>query len=428
MAALKCARAWTMDPHSLADRVARDSYGRLLAHLAFRAGNLAAAEDALSDAFAAALRVWPQTGPPDQPEAWLIAAARRKLVDAHRRAQVAAAGAAALIDAADEAAAAVDAAALPDRRLGLLLTCAHPALEPSVQTALMLNVVLGQSAEAIAAAFLVAPSAMGQRLVRAKAKLKAVGARFDDGVGADTAGRIAPVLDAIYAAFAAGWSALTDRGDRRFGLAAEATYLARLAAQLAPQSAEAWGLAALLVHLNAREGARRDAGGALIPLAEQDASFWDHALIDEAEALLRHSAGIAAGGAPGRFQLEAAIQSVHADRRRTGRTDWAAIVGFYALLAEEAGSPVAALNALAAKSQIAPAADVLARVEALMAAHPALRSYQPAWALKAYLLCDVGDLAAAARAFDEAIARANDPAIIAHLNARRMALARGREN
>jgi RNA polymerase sigma-70 factor, ECF subfamily len=400
-----------MAPCDAAARAARDSYGKLIAILAARTRDIAAAEDALSDAFAAALAHWPITGAPDNPEAWLLAAARRRLIDQARRAAVAtAAGGRILAGIAEIVAEMAEVVEIPDRRLGLMFACAHPALEPSVRTALMLQTVLGLNAERIAAAFLVAPAAMGQRLVRAKAKIGAAGLPFELPPRSDWPARLPAVLDAVYAAFTTGWDSGGD-------LAEEAIWLGRLLAAATPDEPEAHGLIALMLHAHARRPARRDAAGFYVPLTEQDVALWRRDLRFEAEIHLRRAAAFAR---PGRFQLEAAIQSAHAARAVSGRVDWAAIVMLYDRLAALTGSDVARLNRAAALAHLA---GPIAALEAADALAPALNAYQPYWALRAHLLSECGRFDDARTAYDQAIARTDDPALIAHLRAQRAKLA-----
>lgn len=408
-----------MSPAHLAERLARESYGRLLALLAARTRDVAAAEDALSDAFAAALTAWPRVGAPDNPEAWLFAAAKRKLIDAARRARTAAEGEAEIARGIEELEQAACAPDMPDRRLGLMFACAHPAIEQGVRTPLMLQVVLGFSAERIAAAFLVEPAAMSQRLVRAKKKIRESGIGFDVPAPAHWSARIAAVLDAIYAAFTSGWSDPLGVDPERRGLADEAIWLCRVLVAQTPEEPEALGLLALMLHLEARRPARRDAAGRFVPLDAQDIGLWRQDLITEAENTLRAAGELAR---PGRYQLEAAIQSAHVARAWRGDADWDAIVLLYNALGELTGSPVAQLNAAAALARRDGAKKAFAAVEAAAAAHPVLRDYQPYWALVADLCAKLGRSEAARAAYDEAIARAQDAAVVAFLAARRARL------
>jgi RNA polymerase sigma-70 factor (ECF subfamily) len=385
-----------------AERIAREGYGRLLAFLAPRHG-LAAAEDALADAFAAALAAWPAAGVPEKPEAWLLTAARRRLLDAGRRAGTAVAAAPELVRAAGDAAAPEDPDRIPDHRLALLLACAAEEVEPAIRAPLMLQCVLGLDAARIASAFLVPPATMGQRLVRAKRRIAASGARFALPGRAEIAARLPTALEAIYAAYAAGAADPADGG----ALAGEAAWLARLAAALAPEEPEAAGLAALLLHLEARRPAARDDRGAYIPLSEQDPARWDARLGAEAEALLRQAARLAR---PGRFQWEAAVQSVHAARRVTGRTDWPSILLLYDALLATTGSPVIAVNRAVALAEAEGGAAGLAALKAV-AGDARLAEYQPYWAALAALAARAGDAALAGAARQRAAGLATDPAV-----------------
>jgi len=374
----------------VAERAARDSYGKLVAFLAARSRDVAAAEDALSDAFAAALETWPQRGVPDNPEAWLMTTAKRRLIDEARKKQVRNAAADHLKLAADEAEAlAREAAAqgrVPDERLGLLLACAHPAIDEAARAPLMLQAVLGLDAARIASAFLVAPAAMAQRLVRAKRKIRDAGIPFAPPDRDAAPARIASALQAVYAAYTEGWGAGDPADAAARELSHEALFLARLLAQLAPDEPEALGLLALMLHLEARRAARRDAHGDFVPLDAQDTTLWSSTLIAEAEAQLTTAA---AARAPGRFQLEAAIQSAHAERRHDRSVNWRAIVALYDQLLALTGSPVVAVNRAAAVGQ-AVSADAGLEALAQLDGSPRLATYQPYWAAKAHLLARAG--------------------------------------
>lgn len=405
-----------MSEARLAERVARESYGRLLALLSARTRDVAAAEDALADAFAAALTAWPRAGAPDNPEAWLFAAAKRKLIDAARRAQTASAGEAEIVRGIEEMEAAVGERDAPDRRLGLMFACAHPDIDAAARTPLMLQTVLGFSAERIAAAFLVAPAAMSQRLVRAKKRIAEARIPFDVPGPQEWASRLDGVLQAIYAAYAEGWADAEGADPDRISLAEEAIWLAGVLAKQVPGEPEAIGLLALLLHLEARRPARR-VDGRFVPLEEQDVSLWHTTMQGEAELLILKAAE---ANRIGRFQLEAAIQSAHTSRRSRGEADWDAIVLLYEALAQIAPSPVVRLNRAAALARRAGPAAGLAAFDALDA--PALKSYQPYWALRADLLGKLGRAEEARAAYDEAIARERDSAVVRFLNQRRAAL------
>ncbi len=408
-----------MDAARLAERVARESYGRLLALLAARTRDVAAAEDALSDAFAAALVAWPRSGAPDNPEAWLFAAARRKLIDAARRAKTASEGEAEIVRAMEELEAEMAQADGPDRRLGLMFACAHPAIEESVRTPLMLQAVLGFSAERIAGAFLVEPSAMSQRLVRAKRKLLDAGIGFEAPEPEAWSDRFSAVLDAIYAAYGAGWSDPLGADPERRDLSEEAIWLGRVLASQLPAEPEVLGLLALMLHLDARKPARRDGDGRYIPLDEQDVSKWRRPEMDEAERLL-HAASKA--DQIGRYQLEAAVQSAHAGRAYAGGADWLAIVLLYEALANLTGSPIAHLNAAAAIARRDDARNGLIALTRVVERFPGLQDYQPYWALRADLCAKLGRREDAHAAYDEAIARESDPAVRAFLEQRQTRL------
>jgi RNA polymerase sigma-70 factor (ECF subfamily) len=402
-----------------AETAARRSYSKLIAFLAARTRDVAGAEDALSEALAVALSEWPRSGVPRVPDAWLLTVARRKLVDALRRRRLDEQASAHLqwlaeLQADDDAE-----PAWPDRRLGLLFACAHPGIARDLHAPLMLQVVLGFDAATIASAFLVAPAAMAQRLVRAKAKIRQAGIGFEVPQGDALRERLATVLDAIYAAYAEGWSDPEGTDAQRRNLADEAIWLGRLAASLLPDAGEALGLLSLMLYAHARREARRNAAGDYVPLSEQDPARWDAPLVDEAEALL-HRANRCVG-APGRYQLEAAVQSVHAMRRHGGCIDWPAIERLYDALCEFTGSPVAALNRAVALAETRGAAAGLAALDAL-AADARLADYQPYWAARAELLARSGSVDAARQAYAQAIGLERDPAVRRYLQRRAAAL------
>ena len=390
-----------------AESAARRSYGKLVAFLAARTRDVAGAEDALSEAFAAALADWPVNGVPRSPDAWLMKVARRRLVDAMRRSRVDQIACDTLQRMAEDVDAGRDEDELPDRRLGLLFACAHPGIDRDVHAPLMLQVVLGFDAATIASAFLVAPATMGQRLSRAKTRIRQAGIGFDVPARDALHERLDAVLEAIYAAYAEAWSDPEGTDPRRRNLADEAIWLGRLLASLLPDEGEAQGLLALMLHAHARREARRDAAGDYVPLDRQDPQRWDAAMIDEAEALL---AGAARCGPIGRYQLEAAVQSAHAVRRRTGCADWIAIEQLYDALCTLTGSPVAALNRAVALARTRGVAAGLAALDAI-AGDARLSLYQPYWAARADLLSRSGDAEGAAHAYQQAIGLERDPAV-----------------
>lgn len=401
-----------------AEAVARRSYGRLVAFLAARTHDVAGAEDALAAAFASALADWPLQGCPSNPEAWLLTVARRKRIDADRRTSRGDAVAVQLQILAEASDAAAAEAEIPDRRLALMFACAHPAVEAGVRAPLMLQVLIGLDATRIASAFLVSPAAMAKRLVRAKDKIRQAGIPFRVPEREELAGRLDAVLEAIYAAFAEGWSDPGGTDVARRDLAEEALFLARVVAELLPDQPEALGLLALVLHAEARRPARRDRDGEYVPFAEQDPSLWDRPLIAEAEALVRRAGAL---GVVGRYQLEAALQSAHVERAITGQANWAAVLQLYELLAALTGSPVVALNRALAIAELRGAGSGL---EALpdASADPRLAEYQPYWAARAELLARTGAGAEARRAYEVAIGLERDPAVRRFLQRRQSAL------
>jgi RNA polymerase sigma-70 factor (ECF subfamily) len=407
----------SMAARAEAEGVARRSYGKLVAYLAARSGDVAAAEDALSEAFAAALADWTAKGCPQNPEAWLLTVARRKLIDAGRRQRTGDLASGQLRIAAEELEAAED-EEIPDRRLALMFACADPRIESSVRAPLMLQAVLGLDAAAIASVFLVSPAAMGKRLVRAKAAIKEAGIPFAPPGRDELHGRLEAVLDAIYAAFAEGWTQQLGTDALRGDLAGEAIFLTRLVVALLPDEPEALGLLALMLHIEARRPARRSAAGDYVPLAEQDATHWDARMIDEAEAALRRASTL---HAIGRYQLEAALQSAHVHRCRTGRDNWRDVLRLYDAILVLTGSPVAAVNRALAIAEL-QGAD--AGLEAMPEASPEnrLNEYQPYWAALAELLARQGAAEEARHAYDIATGLSSDPAIRRFLLKRREVL------
>ncbi|MBI4922054.1 MAG: RNA polymerase subunit sigma-70 [Devosia nanyangense] len=394
-----------------AERVARDSYGRLVAFLAARTRDVAGAEDALGEAFAAALRMWPTDGVPDNPDAWLLTVARRRQTDALRRRKTRKSGEEHVMLIADEIeAASAEPEAIPDRRLALMFACAHPAIERGMRAPLILQTVLGLTALNISAAFLIPPATMGQRLVRAKSRIHDAGIPFRVPDKEELAERLDVVLDAIYAAYTKGWTEIGEAGTP--DLADEAIWLGRLLVSLLPAEPEAKGMLALMLYAEARRPARRDANGAYVPLEQQDTSLWDDSLIGMAETLLREAN---AGGPSGRFQIEAAIQSAHTARRMTGIPNWPAVVQLYDHLLALTGSPVVVLNRAVALAERDGADAALAAIEVL-AADKRMASYQPYWAARGHLLARAGRAAAAAEAFTLAIGLSADDAVRAYLH------------
>lgn len=400
-----------------ADAVARRSYGKLIALLATRTRDVAAAEDALSEAFAKALTDWPLKGCPSNPEAWLLTVARRRIIDVARRqhrGEIAAGQWQLIAEGLDAAAATSE---IPDHRLALMFACAHPAIEAGIRAPLMLQVVLGQDAAMIASAFLLSPAAMGQRLVRAKNKIRQAGIPFRIPEREELPDRLDTVLDAIYGAFAEGWTDPAGTDVARRDLAEEAMFLGRLVTELLPEEPEALGLLALMLHAEARRGARRNRQGDYVPLAEQDPALWDWRMIDEAEALLHRAS---ARGSVGRYQLEGALQSAHVHRLRSGQANWEAVVQLYDALLALSGSPVVAINRALAIAEIHGADAALEALQEV-AADPRLTEYQPYWAARAELLAKAGAHSEARHAYDIAIGLERDPAVRRFLQQRQSA-------
>ena len=396
------------DTHRTIERVARESYGRLVAYLSVHTHDLASAEDALSNALVSALDHWPREGVPKNPEAWLLTAARHSLIDAIRHQKV-------VLDSEPTLKFLTESSTeptlptttqFPDERLKLLFVCAHPAIDPAMHTPLMLQTVLGLEAARIAQAFLIAPKTMGQRLFRAKTKIRSGGIPFEIPQERDLQERLDAVLEAIYAAFGIGWDDMAGADQRGRNLAEEALWLARVLSRLLPGQAEVQGLLALMLHCEARRPARRGTDGRYIPLSEQDPKQWSFPLIEEAEL---HLAEAFKHGKFGRFQLEAAIQSVHAERARSGQTDWPAIVLFYEqllrvspALGTQAGYAAAVAEAKGPEAGFA----ILDSIDREAVSH-----YQPYWAVRAHLLRRLGKTRDAADAYDRAIGLSEDPSV-----------------
>ncbi len=395
-----------MDACRAAELAARNSYGRLVAYLAVRSRDIAAAEDALGDAFLKALKTWPDKGIPDNPEAWLLVTARRRLIDVARRSQTHAKLLNTLNLSGVEISDAPGEISFPDERLKLLFICAHPAINVTIRTPLMLQTVMGLNAAQIGSAFLVAPTTMGQRLVRAKAKIRDAGIPFRLPNLQALPDRLDAVLEAIYAAYTTGWDAVIGGDPRHKGLADEAIWLARLCVQLMPEAAEARGLLALMLYCSSRRAARRTATGDYVPLSEQDTSLWSQSLVQQAERELYQASTF---GNLGRFQLEAAIQSVHAQRAVTQRTDWETLAQLYTGLIQVSPTIGARVGHGVAIAQTQGISQSLALLDAIPTKFS--QNYQPYWALRAHLLTQLGDHAAAQQAYAQAIGLTEDLAI-----------------
>jgi RNA polymerase sigma-70 factor, ECF subfamily len=397
--------------HAAIETVARDSCGRLIAYLAARSGDVAGAEDAIGDAFVAALERWPAEGVPEKPEAWLLHVARNRMIDAVRRSQVRQKSEKFLQQIAEEAQTVAKAQEhFPDERLKLLFVCAHPAIDPAARTPLMLQAGLGIDAARIASAFLVSPAAMSQRLVRAKNKIRDAGIPFRVPEPPELDERVSFVLDAIYAAYTTGWESLMETASTHHALAAEAIALGRMLVQLMPNEPEAYGLLALMLHCEARREARYTTEGKFVPLDQQDRSLWSKSMIDEAEGHVRSAAAFKRMG---RYQLEGAIQSVHASRARSERIDWKEIALLYEGLMRIApgiGSLVGRAVAIAQAGDPAAGFDALEQIPMDRTAN-----YQPYWATRGHLLRLLCRKDEAVEAFNRAASLTDDPALREYL-------------
>lgn len=391
----------------MAEQAARASYGRLLALVSARTRDIAAAEDALAEAFAAALAQWPEQGVPANPEAWLLTVARRAAGHQSARAATASRAENVLTLLAEEREGA-EPSPFGDERLALLFVCAHPAIDPDAQAPLMLQTVLGLDAARIAGAFLVSSAAMGQRLVRAKRKIRDAGIAFAVPDLAEAPQRLGGVLSAIYAAYGTAWDDTLGADTRLAGLRREALFLARLTAELLPDEAEALGLLSSILHCEARQSARRAADGAFVPLHAQDPAMWSREMVVEAEDALRCAAAMAA---PGRFQTEAAIQSLHAHQRMTGERFTAPLARLYDVLAGFAPTTGVMVARAVAHAENGASIAALGQLRAMTG----VDTYQPWWAALARVSWLAGDADGAATAAATAAGLSTDPAIRAFL-------------
>src|SRR5438128_1918911 len=397
--------------HDAIEAVARDSYGRLVAYIASRTGDIADAQDALSEALVAALETWPTNGVPHKPEAWLLHVARNRLIDASRREQTRRDAEPSLQQLAEETeGTTTDHESFPDERLKLLFVCAHPAIDPAARTPLMLQAVLGIDAARIASAFLVSPAAISQRLVRAKNKIRDAGIPFCVPEPPEWDERVSFVLDAIYAGYTTGWESLMETASTNHALASEAIALGRMLTQLMPREPEAHGLLALMLHCEARREARYASDGDFVPLDRQDTALWSQSMIDEAETHL-HSA--AAFKRMGRSQLEAAIQSVHANRAKTGHIDWKEIALLYEGLVRIAPRIGSLVGRAVAIAQTGEPAVGLAALDGIRSEQTA--DYQPYWAARGHLLRLLNRNDEAVEAFNRAASLTDDPALREYL-------------
>lgn len=376
-----------------AEDIARAAYGKLIAMIASRSGDIIAAEDALSDAFVSALSTWPEKGIPDKPEAWLLTVAKNRQIDRARKdTRLVITDEVPEMETLDQ----FDIEDTIDERLKLLFVCAHPAIDETMRTPLMLQTVLGLEADDIARAFLISPSAMAQRLVRAKRKIKAAGIPFVMPEVDQYPIRMEAVLEAVYGAYAVDWQ--SGDGD----LSHEAFFLSTILADLAPQNPEALGLTAMIGFIESRRHARV-IDDMLVPVPEQDTALWDQTLIDRAATTLSHAAKFKMMG---RFQLEAAIQSVHSARSITGKTDWRALSQLYLGLVKYYPTIGAMVSRAAVVAEDVGPLEGLSMLEKIEFAD--IRTYQPAFAVRAHCLAALNRHAEAAEAFAKAISLCTD--------------------
>ncbi len=394
------------------DEAARASRAKLLAVLATRSGDITACEDALAEAFVRAAQSWTTTGVPNSPEAWLLTTARNHLKDHFKSATFRTTTSLESENTEGFTMENIDPNAIPDERLKLMFVCAHPAIDEAVRAPLMLQTVLGLDATDIGQAFLLPGTTMAQRLVRAKRKIRDARISFVLPDRDDMGPRLESVLEAIYGAVAASWTRGAESDDPEHDLDREATFLSDLLVDLGPQEAEALGLAALLNFIIARREAQQDDAGTLIPLRDQDAELWNRRRLVRAETLLRRAKN---AGDIGRFQLEAAIQAVHCDRRKSGKTDWISIVQLYEgllRLTPTMGAAVAQAAAIGEAYGPQAGLDVLEKVEKNSG-----KNYQPLWAARAHLLEMAGQNAEAA--YDQAVRLTKSAKALAYLSRKR---------
>jgi RNA polymerase sigma-70 factor (ECF subfamily) len=394
------------------EAVFRSEYGRAVAILTRVLGDISVAEDAVQDAFTVAVQRWPRDGVPPSPAGWILTTARNRAIDRLRRETLRADkhAEAALLHAQTESIEEDRVPGLDDDRLRLMFTCCHPALAPEARVALTLRLLGGLTTGEIAHAFVVSDATMGQRISRAKAKIKNARIPYRVPTVADLPARLSAVLAVVYLIFNEGYAATSGASLTRADLCAEAIRLGRLLHELMPNEPEVTGLLALMLLTESRRPARTDAAGNLILLADQDHTRWDRTLADEGRTLVRWCLR---RNAPGPYQIQAAINAVHSQPP----TDWAQVVTLYDQLLAVAPSPVAALNRAVAVAELDGPQVGLALVD-----HLALDGYYLTHAIRADLLHRLGRDREAAAAYDAAIARTDNQAQVGFLRRRRAEL------
>ncbi|MGW5561214.1 RNA polymerase sigma factor [Micromonospora sp. NPDC003944] len=387
---------------SSVEAVFREERGRLLASLVRRFGDLDLAEEVTSEAIEAALTHWPTDGVPSRPGAWLLTTARRRAVDRLRRDRVLATRLAVLQAEAERADHALPADAdrdLPDDRLALFFTCAHPALAAPDRGALTLRFLAGLTTAEVARAFLVPPATMAQRLVRAKRKIRDARIPFRVPGPDELPGRLPTVLQAVYSVFTEGYAASSGPDLQRIDLAEEAIRLGRILRRLLPAEREVAGLLGLMLLVHARRAARTAPDGAMILLDDQDRGLWDRQMIEEGRGLVVTAL---TGRAPGPYGVQAAIAALHDEAADVASTDWAQVVALYDVLLQLVPSPVVALNRAAAVAMRDGPEAGLALLDEL-ADEPRLRGHHPYQAARADLLRRLGRHDEAAAAYRDAL-------------------------
>lgn len=403
--------------------IARLSYGRLVASLAFRIGSVSGAEDAFSDALIRALEVWPEQGIPRNPEGWLLKAARNKAVDRIRSEQLAIKYRTEIdmllgdLDAEEEKGSV-------DPRLRLMFACAHPAIDARLRAPLMLQTVLGVDAQRMASVYLVSPGTLGQRLTRAKAKIEQSGIPMTLPAEKDEYdARLDDILAAIYAAYAVGQNGAGSGDAKATSLAREALWLASIICSALPHAAEAHGLFALILYTESRRPARTHTqSGQLVPLKEQNPKFWLADIVEDADQALCNARQHLTLG---RFQIEASIQALHMARRRTGETNWDELQILYRGLVQISPTVGAMTGQAAVEAEVSGPEDGLKLLDSIDHLHR--DTYQPWHATRAHLLARAGETERAIGAFEKAIGLSDDPSERAYLVAQKAKVLSGKE-